>query len=272
MLASEPFANADRLSRFLRYVVERTLDGESDQLKEYAVGVSVFDRSEQYDPRVDSIVRVEAGRLRTKIDEYYRSCDGSDAIVIRLPKGSYAPVFELRSGATPQSVPPSRQRTASLNWRWPVAGLAVAVVALVAVVAWPVAPAAPPGVSIAVLPFEVFSTDADQQLLAARLTDGVTSDLARLGTVSVVSRTSARQFAGARRSIREVAQALGADLLLEGSVETDGEVVRVSGRLVDAAIDRKIWVEDFVGQAGDLGALQRRIAAATAAATASRPR
>ena len=118
------------------------------------------------------------------------------------------------------------------------------------------------------LPFEVFSTDPDQQLLAARLTDGVTSDLARLGTVSVVSRTSARQFGGAGGSIREVAQALGADLLLEGSVETNGEVVRVNGRLVDAAIDRKIWVEEFVGQVGDLGALQRQIAAATAAASA----
>ena len=70
ILASDLFANADRLSRFLRYVVERTLAGEGDQLKEYAVGVGVFDRGEQYDPRVDSIVRVEASRLRTKIDEY----------------------------------------------------------------------------------------------------------------------------------------------------------------------------------------------------------
>ena len=70
ILASEAFANADRLSRFLRYIVERTLAGEGDRLKEYAVGVGVFERNEQYDPRVDSIVRVEAGRLRAKIDEY----------------------------------------------------------------------------------------------------------------------------------------------------------------------------------------------------------
>ena len=96
ILASDLFANADRLSRFLRYVVERTLAGEGDQLKEYAVGVGVFDRGEQYDPRVDSIVRVEASRLRTKIDEYYRSANGADAVVIRLPKGTYTPEFEAR--------------------------------------------------------------------------------------------------------------------------------------------------------------------------------
>ena len=96
ILASDLFANADRLSRFLRFVVERTLAGEGDQLKEYAVGVGVFDRGEQYDPRVDSIVRVEASRLRTKIDEYYRSTNGADSVVIRLPKGTYTPEFEAR--------------------------------------------------------------------------------------------------------------------------------------------------------------------------------
>lgn len=71
ILASKGFANAGRLSRLLRYVVERTLAGEADQLKEYAVGVEVFDRDDKYDPRLDSIVRVEAGRLRSRLEEYY---------------------------------------------------------------------------------------------------------------------------------------------------------------------------------------------------------
>ena len=67
ILASDVFANADRMSRFLRFVVERALAGESDQLKEYVVGIEVFGRDDRYDPRLDSIVRVEARRLRTKI-------------------------------------------------------------------------------------------------------------------------------------------------------------------------------------------------------------
>ncbi len=71
LLASAGFANADRMSGFLRYVVERAMAGESDQVKEYVIGVAVFGRDEQYDPRLDSIVRVEARRLRTKLDEYY---------------------------------------------------------------------------------------------------------------------------------------------------------------------------------------------------------
>src|SRR5829696_5413812 len=71
ILASKGFASAGRLSKLLRYVVDKTLAGETDQLKEYAVGVEVFERDGNYDPRLDSIVRVEAGRLRSRLDEYY---------------------------------------------------------------------------------------------------------------------------------------------------------------------------------------------------------
>ena len=98
----------------------------------------------------------------------------------------------------------------------------------------------------------------------------MTTEVARLGSVSVVSHTSALQFAGVRRPMREIAQTLGAGLLLEGSVELSGEQVRVAARLVDGVLDRKIWVHDFAGRRGDLPALQREIAAATATAAANR--
>jgi TolB-like protein len=275
ILASALFANADRLSRFLRYVVERTLAGEGDQLKEYAVGVGVFDRGEQYDPRVDSIVRVEASRLRTKIDEYYRSTNGADAVVIRLPKGTYTPEFEARQRSIHAPSHTSGSPPARRNRRWLAVSLAAVVVLVVVGFATdrtrnrPAAGSAT-AVTLAVLPFEVFSADPDLQLLAARVTDGVTTEVARLGTVSVVSHTSALQFAGVRRPMREIAQTLGAELVLEGSVELSGEQVRVAARLVDGVLDRKIWVQDFAGRRGDLPALQREIAAATATAAANR--
>ena len=94
ILASPGFANADRLSRFLRFVVERTLDGEGDQLKEYRLGTEVFDRPTDYDPRLDSIVRVEARRLRSKLAEYYEGPGRADPVLIRVEKGGYAATFE----------------------------------------------------------------------------------------------------------------------------------------------------------------------------------
>jgi TolB-like protein len=119
---------------------------------------------------------------------------------------------------------------------------------------------ATPIVTIAVLPFAVYSNSQADVLLAARLTDSVTGELARNRVLGVVSHTSALQFAGARRPLREIAQALNAELILEGSLHADGARLRVEARLVDAATDRKIWVDDFTGTLTDLPGLSRHIA------------
>src|SRR5947208_2963089 len=98
VLASPEFAQSVRMQRFLRFIVERTLEGETDCLKESVIGVQVFDRKIGYDPKIDSIVRVEARRLRTKLDEYQRQGGSLDPIWIVLPKGGYLPEFVWRDG------------------------------------------------------------------------------------------------------------------------------------------------------------------------------
>src|SRR5580704_10571856 len=108
ILVSKAFATSARMSRFLRFAVERALRGESEQLKEYVLGVEVFDRRPSYDPRVDPIVRVEARRLRSKLESYYDSEGRGDELIIEFPKGTYAPVFRERVPAT-QSVAPAGQ-------------------------------------------------------------------------------------------------------------------------------------------------------------------
>ena len=77
ILASRHFRQSARLQRFLRFVVEAKLEGRPDDIQEYAVGLEVFDRGEAFDPRSDSIVRVEARRLRERLDEYYAN-EGRD--------------------------------------------------------------------------------------------------------------------------------------------------------------------------------------------------
>ena len=73
LLASDTFVNSPRLSRFLTYVVEQTVEGNGGDLKEYRIGVDVFQRPETYDPKVDPVVRVDARQLRFKLAEYYES-------------------------------------------------------------------------------------------------------------------------------------------------------------------------------------------------------
>src|SRR5580658_10192350 len=93
ILGSPGFRNSERMRRFLRIAVERTLDGRTDQLKEFSIGHDVFDRGEDYDPRTDSIVRVEARRLRKKLRAYYEVEGLPDKIVIQLHPGKYIPTF-----------------------------------------------------------------------------------------------------------------------------------------------------------------------------------
>ena len=96
ILASRAFARAERLRRFLRFTVEKTLDGEGDRLKEYLLGVEVFDRKASYDPRLEPIVRTEARRLRAKLRAYYQDEGHDDSVWIEFPTGGYAPVFQVR--------------------------------------------------------------------------------------------------------------------------------------------------------------------------------
>jgi len=93
VLGSPMFAQSERLRRFLCFTVEATLAGEGNMLKQYLIGMKVYDRKPPYDPAVDSIVRTEARRLRAKLKEYYELIGKNDPITIEYRPGSYAPSF-----------------------------------------------------------------------------------------------------------------------------------------------------------------------------------
>jgi Tol biopolymer transport system component len=96
IVTSERFAKAERLSHFLRLVVEETLSERGDQIKEYFIGTEVYSRPKDYDPRTDATVRVEAAKLRKRLGDYYDNEGRDDTVVIRIPKGHYRPEFEFR--------------------------------------------------------------------------------------------------------------------------------------------------------------------------------
>jgi len=114
ILASPEFRRSKRLQRFLQLAVERTLAGESDQMKEYIVGREVFDRGADYDPNVDSIVRVEAQRLRRKLREYYQTRGPTESILITFPSGSYVPAFARVAHPEPALVATDAERVVTL--------------------------------------------------------------------------------------------------------------------------------------------------------------
>src|SRR6185369_12077873 len=125
ILSSRTFAKSHRLQDFLRYTVARISHGSAEPLKEYLLGVEVFGRKATFDPRFDSIVRVQASRLRQKLEEYYRDEGRADRILITVPKGAYTPVAQHRHEFDPR---PRGRRTF-----WIAGIVAFASIALVAV-------------------------------------------------------------------------------------------------------------------------------------------
>jgi hypothetical protein len=103
ILRSRPLQGSETLRMLLRFIVLRAIDGQ-ENLKEYVIATEVFGRGSDFNPRIDSVVRVQAGRLRSKLLEYYVTEGQDDPVVIELPKGHYAPVF---SYTRPDSFPHS---------------------------------------------------------------------------------------------------------------------------------------------------------------------
>src|SRR5580693_4026368 len=107
ILASDTLRASEVLRRLLRFLADKTFSGEADQLKEYSVGLDALGKPPTYDPRQDSVVRLQASRLRQKLDEYYRGEGGNDPLTIELPKGRFKISWQPRGESLSEAaVPP----------------------------------------------------------------------------------------------------------------------------------------------------------------------
>ena len=177
------FAQADRMLRFLHYIVEEALAGHGDRLTQFALGIDVFDRDENFDPAVDSVVRVEASRLRNKLREYYSTDGKGDGICFELPKGTYVP--EIRIGADRDKTKSSSEGALAIIRADSSAGASVDSRHDV-----------PGKFSLVVLPFEPLASDPSAGELADAVTTEIIDRLGRAVSFEVVSRRTAFTYQG----------------------------------------------------------------------------
>jgi TolB-like protein len=115
-------------------------------------------------------------------------------------------------------------------------------------------------ISLAVLPFENFSAAIEHEYFADGMTEALITSLSKVASLRVMSRTSAMQFKGQRKSLREIAQQLGAKWIVEGSIALDGKRVRITGQLIDADTDQHFWAESYDRSVKDVLELQAEVA------------
>lgn len=231
MLASRQFTRSHRLCRFLRFSVEQTLAGKSAQLKEQIIGVEVFDRKPDYDPRIDPIVRVEARRLRAKLKAYYNSPGRGDPIVIGLPKGAYLPFFKTRAAVPPDSAPLAVANGSGKK-------------------------------SIVVLPFANLLAGTDDDYFSDGLTEELIHLLTRLPSLRVVAWATASQLRGRERDLAGIRQQLHVGTILRGSVRRTEDRVRVTAQLIDSESGDYLWSETYDRRLENVFAIQEEMARA----------
>jgi TolB-like protein/predicted Zn-dependent protease len=303
LLASQTFHAAKGQKRFLWFVVEQTLAGRVQELKEYTVGVQVFKRGPQFDPRLDTIVRVEARKLRTRLAKYYQGEGKLNPLRIALSSRGYVPIFRApdlvsalpEAPHSPQDVDSDQEVAQSIStavslparlefsadelgpgapaisslfaWRWLAPGVLCALLMLTGVAiyiaggrlsrasetAFPVAP------SIAVLPFQNLGNIKDESF-ADGLTEDLIDSMGRVQGLQVVARTSAFQFRSKTLDIREIGKALNVRTVLEGSVRTYGNRIRITAQLDDTSNGYRLWSNSYEGSFENALFVQRDIA------------
>ncbi len=224
IVASPDFEGSDRIRRFLRFLVEETLDGRGGRLKGYYIAVELLGRDASFDPLVDPIVRIEAGKVRRALEHYYLTSGADDLVIIEVPKGGYMPVFAPgRCGPAAEAAPDGGAASAPL----------------------PTAAPAPIDPSVAVLPFADLTGDPGSACFAEGLAEELIVGLTRFQAVRVAPRIATARFKARAYDPRMVARELGVRFLLEGSVRTEGETARLAVTLTDAHTGMQVWAERY---------------------------
>ncbi|MBZ5489562.1 MAG: hypothetical protein LAO76_01360 [Acidobacteriia bacterium] len=225
---SKCFRQSEFLKRLLRFLVVKVVRSQEHQIKEYSLGTEVFQRKESFDPRSDTIVRVQVHRLRVKLEKYYKTEGAHDPIRFEIPKGSYVPVIVHRE---PIDLPCKAASSRSSGARC----------------------------RIAVLPFSDLSEDGSIGKLADAITEILIDDLTMVGGLDVISRTSANTFKQQYKDARAIGKHLRVDAILEGSVLYSVEVVRIRARLVNARTGFTLWTAAFDSKDKNLLMIQKQI-------------
>ena len=205
ILESRMFSNCERMIRFVSFAAQHALKGSGEPLKEYVIGLEVFDRTSSYDPRIDPIVRVEARRLRSKLNSYYCSVGREDPILVEFPKGSYTPSFCLRT--------------------WPCVHR--------------VMDDPPPHLVMSVLPFAQLTTDTSSHSFAADLTEEIVHGLTNLRKLRLT------RWNGASGELERLHNRENIDALLRGSVRCELNRVRVIAQCIDTTSQVYLWSEAY---------------------------
>jgi len=258
-LLTLPMFASRRRGQLLRYLVEQKLAGNGGQVTEYGIALDVFERPASFDPRTEATVRAEMSRLRRTLTDHYEGPGAADPWRIVLPGRGYVPVLEQqdRPAVQPLTQPPDAPQPKPASHHWILVAVAISVVIVAAILTaryW--RPGAAGIRSVAVLPFANLTGDTHNDYLADGVTEQLTDALAQISSLRVVARTSSFQFKGKNIDIREIGNRLGADAVVEGSLQYLDGKLRLTAQVNRSGNGYHILSRSIVGGMQELGHLE----------------
>jgi len=220
ILAHELFNNSAVLSNFLKYIVEETLAGNLKSLKEYTIGVNGLGKKADFNPQIDAIVRIHAGRLRRLLTEYYNGPGAQDKILIEVVKGSYVPVFSQRHFREdlPMILSPSLHEIRHITLS---------------------------KVSVAILPFRNLCPTSDHQYFADALGEEFTRVFSTSQEFSVIGHHSTLKHAELHTDLHTIGLKLHAQYIITGTVMKDENHFRITVGLLETDLRTQLWSKAF---------------------------
>jgi len=225
VISSAQFVHAESARKLLRFLVEETLGGRAERLKEYTLATEVFGRDASFDPKINPAVRVEASRLRRRLEYFYLTLGRNDPVLIELPRGTYVPAFREHADVLHLGEDIDQLRKAGSD-------------EIPASLLMPL-PGCP---SVVVIPFETLG--GPDALFGEGITIDIVTALSRFRELHVIGRNTAFRYRG-QPDLARLRGELGADYVLSGSVRRAEERVRVQAQLASGADAGVLWAETY---------------------------
>lgn len=268
LVASKEFSRSPRLQQLLSYLVVETLHGRSERIKGVTIAQDVFGQTDPEVAQTSTVVSVEARRLRRKLADYYRVAGTNDPVIIEIPKGTFVPVF--RDVSTLIVTPGAKESPTKRRRMGVYLTILVALAAnlsILSILLWNSnsqisgsSGYALKQPAIAVMPFRNATGSPLNDAFAAGLTEDITTDLARLNEIDVISYSSTILLRDQNLTPDEIGKTLKVSHVLQGSVRGTAPTFRINVELMDARSAKLIWANRLDRNFEDPLGLQNEIA------------
>lgn len=219
IVKSPEFKRSKILSDFLKYVVRETLEGKGENLKEYVIATDVLNKSSDFNPQLDAVVRIHAGRLRNLLDKYYLEAGNNDPLKISIPKGRYVPLFEYNKIENSDAKAVNQE----------LADLQLETLP-----------------TVAVLPFDCLRDKSGSEVVCSVMARDLTIGLSYFDELKVISNHAATYAKENLSSWKDIVSHLGADYIITGACLRDEKNIKVNVELHQNEENQVIWAETLI--------------------------